>query len=592
MEKAQKNRKILIIDDNELIHQDIIKVLVPRDNIQALNQLEKSLFDDIKDVGDFPSYRIDSAFQGLEGIEMVRKGLDEGDPYALAFIDIRMPPGIDGVETASRLWEIDRDLEVIFCTAYSDYSWADMYSDLKYNDRYVILKKPFDYIEVLQLALASTEKWNYRKGAALKMSDLEGMVEEKVRELKDKNTALTYEIEERKKIENALIRSERLAAIGTLTAGVAHEFNNIQTSVIGYLELSSQILNSDDDISVFKVYVDRAMNSSKRAVGITRKLLSFSSNKSEFRLVDVNKVVKNTIVFLENDFKTDGVDFSFEENEVSEVFADEEQLGQVALNLLINARHSLIQRQEKRIFIKTGTENGRVFFSVSDSGCGIPENELNSIFTPFYSTKGEHATYGSPQTHVRGSGLGLSISDTIIRNHNGEISVDSELDKGTVFTVWLPTVTDADRKTVELTERIFHTDSDGMEKSERKTGNILVVDDENDIREMLKDYLLRNGYKATIVKNGEEALEVMRSSSEQFDVVLLDMQMPKLTGSDFISIISREDVFNDGKIIAMTGKTFTTDIIYKSSEKIFKLLRKPFKLDDIEKVIQLALQDK
>src|SRR6202034_349906 len=119
---------------------------------------------------------IDSAYQGKEGLDLIEKSLSEDRPYALAFVDVRMPPGWDGVETTSHIWQKYSDLQVVICTAYSDYSWEDMLKKLGYSDRLVILKKPFDNIEVLQLAISMTEKWKLYHQAKLRLEDLETMV--------------------------------------------------------------------------------------------------------------------------------------------------------------------------------------------------------------------------------------------------------------------------------------------------------------------------------------------------------------------------------------------------------------------------------
>src|SRR5437879_7222061 len=133
------------------------------------------------------SYQLDAAYQGQEAVELVQRRLAEGEHYALAFIDMRMPPGWDGVQTVEQLWRVDPDVQVIICTAYSDYSWEQILERLGANDRLLILKKPFDTAEVCQLALALTEKWQLARHAHLKLSQLKSMVEEQTRELMTSN---------------------------------------------------------------------------------------------------------------------------------------------------------------------------------------------------------------------------------------------------------------------------------------------------------------------------------------------------------------------------------------------------------------------
>jgi diguanylate cyclase (GGDEF)-like protein/PAS domain S-box-containing protein len=155
---CEPNRRILIVDDNLAIHEDIVKVLAGTDaEEQALDNEETLLFE--TESAQTVQFQIDSAFQGQEGLEKVRAAISDGNPYAMAFVDIRMPPGWDGVETIGHLWKADPSLQVVICTAYSDYSWNEMRRHLGSSDSLLILKKPFDNIEVTQLAHALTRKW-------------------------------------------------------------------------------------------------------------------------------------------------------------------------------------------------------------------------------------------------------------------------------------------------------------------------------------------------------------------------------------------------------------------------------------------------
>ncbi len=151
--------RVLVVDDNPAIHSDFRKILGGQEDSSRLDEAEAALFGD--PVSTMPSTRflIDSAYQGQEGLEKVEQALREGNPYSLAFIDVRMPPGWDGVETIARIWAVDPTLQVVICTAYSDYSWDDMRARLGESDSAVILKKPFDNIEAIQLAHALTKKW-------------------------------------------------------------------------------------------------------------------------------------------------------------------------------------------------------------------------------------------------------------------------------------------------------------------------------------------------------------------------------------------------------------------------------------------------
>ncbi len=176
----EKNRRILIIDDNRAIHDDFRKILSPANVTRAaLDAAETALFGEPTDLIRQISFDVDSAYQGEEGVLLVQKALEAGYPYALAFVDVRMPPGWDGVETTAKIWEPDPEIQIVICTAYADYSWNEMFEKLGYRDGLLILKKPFDTVEALQLAQALTEKWWLHRQSRQKMQDLEGLIAER-----------------------------------------------------------------------------------------------------------------------------------------------------------------------------------------------------------------------------------------------------------------------------------------------------------------------------------------------------------------------------------------------------------------------------
>ena len=154
-----QNHRILVIDDNRSIHEDFRKILCrPKTASKDLIEAEAALFGPDASQVKVPEFEVDSAFQGREGLAMIEKSLADGRPYALAFVDVRMPPGWDGVETTARIWEKYPELQVVICTAYSDYSWEDMLRKLGFSNRWVVLKKPFDNIEAMQLAISMTNR--------------------------------------------------------------------------------------------------------------------------------------------------------------------------------------------------------------------------------------------------------------------------------------------------------------------------------------------------------------------------------------------------------------------------------------------------
>jgi len=233
------NRRILVIDDTPAIHEDFRKVLTTTVMASDLGELEAALFGTEVQTAAI-GFELDSAYQGQEGLAKVRQSLDAGLPYAMAFVDMRMPPGWDGVETIERLWQADPELQIVICTAYSDYAWDEVLARLDVGDRLLILKKPFDAIEVSQLASALTAKRQMTRQAALKMADLDAAIELRTEALRQANEALKAEIVEHAKAEAAL----KLAAsvfdntmdgvMITDTAGSILSVNPAFTAITGY----------------------------------------------------------------------------------------------------------------------------------------------------------------------------------------------------------------------------------------------------------------------------------------------------------------------------------------------------------------------
>ncbi|MBN1237654.1 MAG: EAL domain-containing protein [Gammaproteobacteria bacterium] len=210
-----QNRRVLVVDDNRAIHDDFNEILGASGNEHSeLDALHAELFGPPAEP-ELDAFELESAYQGEEAIERVRDALGAGRPYALAFVDIRMPPGIDGIETTARLLAEDPELGIVICSAYSDYSWEDMVKTLGQTDRVLILKKPFDPVEVRQLAHALQKRWELARTVALRMEDLTDMVDARTRELEEANVKLELEAAAR---EEALQKLEESNAQVTALA--------------------------------------------------------------------------------------------------------------------------------------------------------------------------------------------------------------------------------------------------------------------------------------------------------------------------------------------------------------------------------------
>ncbi|MGD0390936.1 MAG: diguanylate cyclase, partial [Tepidisphaeraceae bacterium] len=219
VELACEARRILVIDDNDAIHNDFRKTLelaVPPS--AKLTSAKAALFGQSAIATEtrrqMPEFEIQSAMQGQQGLAMVQEALRAGNPFVVAFVDMRMPPGWDGVQTIERLWQADPNVQVVICTAYSDYSWEEISKKLGLTDRLLILKKPFDPAEIIQIATSLSEKWSLAVKAQLKMDQLEHMVAERTAELAhtalhDKLTGLANRALLRDRLAQAIQRHKR-----------------------------------------------------------------------------------------------------------------------------------------------------------------------------------------------------------------------------------------------------------------------------------------------------------------------------------------------------------------------------------------------
>ncbi|HEX8822831.1 MAG TPA: ATP-binding protein [Archangium sp.] len=433
------NRRILVVDDNQAIHQDFRKILCSPPASTALDAMEAALFGSPATAPVDPGFEVDSAFQGEEGIAKVKTAVAEGRPYALAFVDIRMPPGLDGVETVRRLWKEDEDLQVVLCSAYSDYSWEEMTQRLGLSQRLLILRKPFDNIEVRQLAHALSEKWELLRQSHNRLEDLKREVSAWTGELALANERIAKEMDDRAKLELRLVQAQRLEALGRLTAGLAHEINNplsVIMASVGFLrsELDEQLAGRHQlDAGEMREVCSDALMGADRILRIVNDFRIFSRLDGHPQTrVDLNEVL---------DHAQSAASYNLGRAQVVRdlqnapaVQGSEPGMEQLFLGLLNNAGYATQNTAEPRIVITARErEEGWVMVEVKDNGTGIAPEHLGRIFDPFFTTK-------PPGT---GTGLGLSIVYGIVSGFGGTIEVESTPGQGATFRVKLPRSTEA-----------------------------------------------------------------------------------------------------------------------------------------------------
>jgi len=391
---------------------------------------------------------------------------------------------------------------------------------------------------------------------------------------------ISSDITERRSMEAQLRQSHKMEAVGTLAGGIAHDFNNILGIILGNTELAM------DDVPEWnpaRLNLEEIITAGIRARDVVRQLLSFAHKTDQERKpVIINSVIIDGLRLLRFSIPAN-IEIRHNVPKGSEViFADPTQLNQVMINLFTNAAHAMEQDggilaiNVESVNLTASTAQSHdlppgsyVKLSVSDTGDGIAPEIKDRIFDPYFTTK----------EVGKGSGMGLSVVHGIVMNHNGAISVDSELGKGATFTIFLP----ASKREPVPEATIDEELPTGKER-------ILFVDDEESIVKMGIQRLKRLGYKVESTTSPIEALDLFRSKSDQFDLVITDLTMPKMTGDKLVKAIL--DIRPDIPIILCTG--FSEKI---NSEKIREIgaavyLEKPHDKHDLSKTIRRVLDKK
>ena len=392
--------------------------------------------------------------------------------------------------------------------------------------------------------------------------------------------------EKHREMEDKLREAQKLESLGVLAGGIAHDFNNILTGVLGNIELT---LDDLPPTSPVRNYIRNVQKEAKRAAELSNQMLAYSGRgKFAIENVDANEIIKEMTHMLEVSIsKKHKIKYDLTEN-LSPVEVDITQIRQVIMNLIINASEAIgkndgvisiststvecegeeCQECKDMVFDKALTKGQYVVIEVADTGAGMDEDTIKKIFDPFFTTK------------FTGRGLGMSAVLGIIRGHKGAIEVESKQGKGTKFTVLLP----ASGKALSTTK----SDREETAASWRGSGMVLVIDDEESVRNVAKIRLEQIGFNVIEAVDGQEAVEIFRDRSDEIDCVLLDLTMPRMDGEECFCELRK--IRKDIRVLIYSGYS-VEEIAQKFVDQgVNEFLQKPFNLktlrDKMRKVFE------
>lgn len=383
-----------------------------------------------------------------------------------------------------------------------------------------------------------------------------------------------------KEQEAQLRQSQKMDAMGKLTGGIAHDYNNMLGVILGYAELIRDELG-DSNPRVRK-YIDEIYHAGNRGAKLTKKLLSFSRQKSaESTVVNINNVLNDNRHMLERTL-TVRVQLKIEqEKHIWPVLIDSDDLEDAILNICINAMHAMEGRGVIRMITRNVHFNDKeaqhyelnsgagdyVCLIICDTGCGMDEETLGKIFDPFYSTKKD-----------QGTGLGLSQVYGFMKRSNGTVTVESELDKGTCFYLYFP-------------RYLAHIDStralDLPQAIEQGKESVLVVDDEPALAELMNDILTSQGYAVSMANSGKEALELLTRG--HFDLLISDILMPEMDGYQLAKEV--KNLYPHIRIQLVSGFSDDQNKKYKDLELRSRILYKPFDRQQLLHSVRVLLDE-
>ncbi len=545
----ESNRRILMVDDNVAIHEDFKKILgVGAAPTAQLADAKAAFFGGAAaEAPSGPTFTLESAHQGQEALAMVERALAEKRPYAMAFVDVRMPPGWDGIETIAHLWKADPDLQAVVCTAFADYSWDQMIAKLGRSDRLLILKKPFDPVEVQQMASSLTEKWNSQARERARF--------EEARAAEQEARAYAASLV----TTNRALETARAGAVAAMQAkseflaNMSHEIRTPMIAILGHADLLSDSGLPEPERQEHLVTI---REQGSHLLTMISDILDIAAIETGRLVVEKSACAVPVVLeeirgrFLET-AQSKGVTVSIacDASLPPQVRCDVARLRQLLGHLVGNAVKFTDKGSVKlsASFEKAyGSEGGRLKIVVEDTGIGITQDQRSRLFEAFAQAD------GSLTRKHGGVGLGLALSRRLVQHLGGDLDVESQPGQGSRFTLTLEVEGASAPDPAPV--------ATPAAQSAPLHGRMLLVEDVLSTQRLYALYLRRAGAEVDVCENGQAAVDKVTASMADrrpYDLVLMDMQMPVLDGYSATRIL-RDRGF-EGPILAVTAHALAGD---------------------------------